>query len=297
MKIVTIAISLSIFVCLNASPGAHKRHNRRSAPSYSNRMMSNRMSQCPRRAKFKSDQEVYSALDNLSKDAYSIKKLTDLRILMMKARGFSVSEQVQEKFNAILQDACNNFNKNDKRESYTLRSVLMLSLRSSLLSQNNQQYVDKMLAEIGSNSLFDGEKSLDITNLNSVSAKDHFNEKAASLCRLMRRPPRGTKFDKNVQSETSSAIHDLYANRPFNDHKRLTKLREVLNLAGNTPLLSTINQYEVKEIMLPEVAKNVAKASLIAINASSESSCQNSNVRSISEGELANIAAGESTKV
>ncbi|KKQ33473.1 MAG: hypothetical protein US49_C0001G0153 [candidate division TM6 bacterium GW2011_GWF2_37_49] len=294
MKVVTQAILLSVFVSISANADVQNRHDRAHASRHARHVSSRSLHH---RRKFMSDPETSVALDNLAKDTYSVKKLADLRLLLMKSRGISASEQTKAKFNTLLQEACNNYNKGDRREAFTLRSVLILSQRSTLLSQNNQQYVDKILADIGNNSVEEGNRQLNIANLNSVSAKDNYSAKAMSLCRIMRRPNRGIKFDKNMQSEASSAIHDLYANRPLNDVALLSKLKEVLNLASQTPLLSTINQYEVKEIMLPEVLKNVDKAALLTKNSAEARTNQAPCVKCINEHNLAKMEAGESVSI
>jgi len=297
MNVITQAILFSAFVCMGANADAQNRVHRAHALRYSRHASPRSMPGPRRRPKFASEQELSEALDNLTKETYSAKKLADLRLLMMKSRGVGASEQSQAKFNTLLQEACNNYKKDDRREAFALRSILMLSQRSTLSSQNNQQYVDKMLADIGSNEVEVGKRPLDITTLNSVSAKDNYSAKAMHLCRIMRRSNRGTKFDKNMQSEASSAIHDLYANRPLNDVALLSKLKDVLNLASHTPLLSTINQYEVEEIMLPEVLKNVDKAALLTKHSPEPRINQDSCVKCIDEHNLAKVEAGEAVSI
>lgn len=266
MKLITTAIILSLFVGLDAASDIQKKHDLVFVPPQPRNKASNAMHGRERMTRLLSDQEIDASLDNLEKQPYSLHKLAHIRQLMMRSRRNNIPEQLKVKFNTLLEDACKNYDKNNRREVIILKGVLNLSQQGKFLNNDHKANINKIIADIVEPSEPSAKEKTSLTpkNLSSIKAKDDYQTKANYLYQMMRRSKSAGNINKYVQSETSSAIHDLYAQRPLNNVAMLSKLRDILSFGQNTPLLSTINQYEVKEIMLPEVSKNLDKAVMLA---------------------------------
>ena len=148
------------------------------------------------------------------------------------------------------------------------RNILHISEQSPLLSENHKCIVKNIASEIdeGSKALDNKRSELNINKLNTMKASDDYQAKVNCLNQIITRRRGSQNLDKNTQSETSAAIHDLYSQRPTDNLVVLSSLKEVLKQAQNSPLLSTIKQYEVKEIMLPTVCKNMEEAKRLTLN-------------------------------
>lgn len=213
-----------------------------------------------------SEQDINGALDKLQQEPYSIQKLSALRHLIMRSRRTTVSLETQEKLNTLLLEAHKSYNKEDRRENAILRGTLNMSQLSPLLSENHKDNIKKLLTDIPEKLPNDahGNSSSNINDLYKIKAQDNYQAKVSSLSQIMRRG-RCLQATKNAQSEISAAIHDLYAQRPLDNACMLSKLQSILQQAQSSPLVCTIKQYEVKEIMLPEVTKNIEHAQTLTV--------------------------------
>jgi hypothetical protein len=266
MKIMRLAVIASLFFCSNVKAESTQKQTR---PTRASRIRKHPERHfVGHRPMIITDEGLAQQLAGLEKIPHSEEKLIRVRRLLTQGRKQTYTEQNQEKFNQILQDAYKNCDQTNQKELNLLIGILHFSQQSPLLGDSHKENIDKLFKDLIEKAKKSQGTNLKTTmqNLQNMDSQNDYKSKIQSTFQLARKI-RGIKApSREMQSEFSAAIQDVYSNRPMDDSQSLTKLRDILTIASNSLLLSTIKQYEVKEIFIPNVLKNIEKAKQLAQN-------------------------------
>lgn len=223
-----------------------------------------------------SDEEVLTQVEGLKNSPCSIDKLVRIRRILSQSRNQNYSEKTQTKFNELLNITSQNCDQNNQKELSFMIGILQDSQQCSLLTNTHKEKIAQTL-----NNFLEKAKNAQCANLkmvaqslNTSNTTNGYKSKIQNIIKMTRSGRGINTIPREVQSEFSAAIHDAYSNRPSDDNASLAMLKHVLTIAAGSPLLSTIKQYEVKEIFIPNVVKEMEKAKQLAENKDPKNSAE-----------------------
>jgi hypothetical protein len=205
--------------------------------------------------------QVQQELTNISKENDLFKQIGLLHNLIVKNRKNTFNTTTQNIFGNTLQEIYNKCDKSDYHQGRSLSTMLSGAARSSLLSNNQQEYVQShMMSELKKSGCFSPKSKL-LGALKSLENSNNFyirNRMLMNLCRNHGIKP----VDSDVQALFYNILKGTYALRPLNDETRLNQLKQVLDDVVDSTMLNSEDKKYVKTVMLPDINQNIKTVKL-----------------------------------
>ena len=200
--------------------------------------------------------EIQQELININNETDLLKQISGMRSLMMKYRKKPVNSTVQNSFGNSLQKIFDKRSNDNFRQNKSLKSLLTAASHTTLLSQNQQEYVNRhMLPELKKSACFSDKGRL-LSMLKDLNQNKSFHIKNRMLMNMIRH--NGVKqVENDVKTLFIEVLKNTYAIRPLNDEIRLNHLKQTLEEACESTLLNDSDKKYVKNTLLPDISKNI----------------------------------------